>query len=618
MKNKKVLITSALPYVNNHPHLGNLIGSVLSGDCFARYCRLKGNDVLFIGGTDEYGTPTEVQAIKENCTPIEICDKYHDIHKKVYEWFDCSFDIFGRTTNSEHKKISQDIFKSLYDNDHILKKSVSQLYCEKCDRFLADRYVEGKCYHCSSEGARGDQCDSCSNLIDATKLGNPKCKLCSFTPIVRDSDHLFLDLKHSAFLLEEWQLSVMDNWTKDASSITKGWMKKGLEPRCISRDLKWGISIPLEGYENKVFYVWFDAPIGYISITASYFNSDNRMKQVYDKLEELSSYDMTDSLKRAKQLLKEDYPLDEVQQSLDQIGDTLNHVEKNLEKIKETWEDWWQNPEVDLYEFMGKDNIPFHSIIFLATLMGTNDVWTLPKALYTTDYLNYEDGKFSKSRNVGVFCTDAMELGLPSFVWRYYLFSIRPESGDTSFRWDDFVNRNNSELLGKFGNYCNRILSFCNKFYSGVLPKYQLEGDDIEFMDKINQQVENYCILMDKGCLRDALRIVIDIASEGNIHLNKVAPWKCLKSDKIRADTSIVLGCNLIYLLSHLCQPFLPTLSNELESQLNYGDSSFNFTYEIKLMSNHVISRTIKPLVPTITKEQKENFVNKFGKFGNK
>lgn len=663
---RKILITSALPYVNNHPHLGNLIGSVLSADCFARYCRLKGTKTLFIGGTDEFGTPTEVQAIKEGITPMEVCNKYHAIHKEVYEWFNCSFDIFGRTTNSEHKGISQDIFTSLYQNNLILPKTVTQLYCENCDRFLADRYIEGTCHHCFKEGARGDQCDSCSNLIDTLKLKDPKCKLCGLKPIVRDSNHLFLDLKNSVPELKKWHSSVIHNWTKDAMNTTNAWIKKGLDSRCISRDLKWGIPIPLEGYENKVFYVWFDAPIGYISITASLFKSSEKQDQkiqidtpiIYNSDEAIKKRIRVipfklEECERRKQPYKQvwcelnqneedfdDYYWNEFEHPV--TGSYLPSIESKLPKLElhvplsfkynknntifeenETWQDWWCNPEVDLYEFMGKDNIPFHSIIFPATLLGTLNkykYWTLPKALYTTDYLNYEDGKFSKSRNVGVFCTDAMNSGLPSFVWRYYLFAIRPENGDTSFRWDEFVNRNNGELLGKFGNYCNRVLKLCSKFFDGIIPEYELTNADHEFINKINKHIDNYCKLMDKGCFRDALRIVIDISAEGNVEFNRIQPWKIMKKldnkeDKLRANTSIVLGCNLIYLLSKLAYPFIPTLSDQLLKQLNLNDIDIdmcNFIYNIKLNTGDRISKNIKPLVPTITEDQKLEFINKF------
>lgn len=547
---KKVLITSALPYVNNSPHLGNIIGSVLSADCFARYCRLKGHETLFIGGTDEYGSPTEIQAIKERCLPIEICNKYHEIHRQVYQWFNCSFDIFGRTTNQHHRSICHDIFHELSRNNYINEKSIHQLYCQDCQRFLADRYVEGQCYLCQFPEARGDQCDKCSQLLDANKLIQPKCKICHSTSIsIKETNHLFLDLKSLEHDLSEWHTEVLDGWSNNASKTTKSWMVKGLQERCISRDLKWGINIP--GYDNKVFYVWFDAPIGYISITAS---------------------------------------------------------------LTPEWKDWWTG-ETELYQFMGKDNVPFHSLIFPGVLLGTKNKWILPKAIYTTEYLNYEGGKFSKSRNTGIFGNDVISLNLPSFVWRYYLFSIRPESSDSSFQWHEFVDRNNGELLAKFGNYCHRTLCLTKKYLSLGFNDFVKNYD--ELIKKVDEHIIKYIEYIEKGCLREALRKVIDIAVEGNVQLNKDCPWKSIKNNFQEASDSIFLACNLIYHLAYLAWPFVPTLSNEILKQLGCkeidNNSKYEFAFKFVLEKNHKISNNIVPLVPLISNEEKLNYIDKFG-----
>ena len=425
-KNNKVLITSALPYVNNVPHLGNIIGCVLSADVFARYCRLKGLDTLYVCGTDEHGTATETKALEEGLSPKEICDKYYAIHKDIYEWFGCSFDVFGRTSTTVHRDVTQSIFKRVYDNGFITKKEVEQLFCEKCDKFLSDRFVEGECPHCNYSDARGDQCDGCGKLLNGVELIKPACKVCKGIPVVKTSDHLFLDLPKLSVELDEWfdAQSEIGDWPLNARRITKSWIKEGLKERCISRDLKWGVHIPLEGYEDKVFYVWFDAPIGYISITKS---------------------------------------------------------------AREDWSEWWHDSNIPLYQFMAKDNVPFHSIIFPATLKSTRDPWNTLHHLASTEYLNYENGKFSKSRNQGVFGTDAKESGIPADVWRYYLLINRPENADTQFTWKDFQEKNNNELLANLGNFVNRALTFANNNFEGKilesLPnamfKVEIEGGKV-------------------------------------------------------------------------------------------------------------------------------------------
>ena len=337
---KNILITSALPYVNNVPHLGNIIGCVLSADVFARYSRLRGHNALFICGTDEYGTATETKALLEKVTPQEICDKYFKIHKEIYDWFDIDFDYFGRTTTSEQTKIAQDIFLKLHKRGLLSEDILEQPYCEGCKRFLADRFIEGTCPNptCKYEDARGDQCDKCGKLLDAADLIDPKCKICRTKPYIKQTTHIFLNLPEIKEDLNQWvkKSSLEGFWSSNSIQVTNGWIKQGLKKRCITRDLKWGTPVPLPGYEDKVFYVWFDAPIGYISITANYTKD---------------------------------------------------------------WEKWWKNPDqVKLYQFMGKDNIPFHTVIFPSTLIGTKEPWSLLHHVSTTEYLNYETGKFSKSR----------------------------------------------------------------------------------------------------------------------------------------------------------------------------------------------------------------------------
>ena len=408
---RNILITSALPYVNNEPHLGNLIGAVLSGDVYSRYCRLMDYNTLYICGTDEYGTATETKALIEKKTPKEICDYYNDIHKSIYEYFNLDFDHFGRTTSEEHTQIVQEIFKKCNDNGYMKKETVQQVFCENCSRFLADRFVFGTCPKCGYEEACGDQCDKCQITFESSELIEPKCFVCKGKVVEKESDHLFLDLEKIEPELKAFydKHSEEGNWTTNSTAITSAWFKQGIKPRCITRDLKWGVNVPLDGYREKCFYVWFDAPIGYISITANY---------------------------------------------------------------TENWKDWWMNPEnVELTQFMGKDNVPFHTIFFPASLLSTKEKWTLLNNLNTTEYLNYEDKKFSKRNSTGVFGGDVKSIPEISVdQWRYYILSVRPENADSQFKWGEFAAKSDTDLKNNIGNFCNRILSFLYNKNSATIP----------------------------------------------------------------------------------------------------------------------------------------------------
>ncbi|XP_011622631.1 LOW QUALITY PROTEIN: methionine--tRNA ligase, cytoplasmic [Amborella trichopoda] len=402
---RNVMITSALPYVNNVPHLGNIIGSVLSADVFARYCRLRGYNTIYICGTDEYGTATETKALEDNCSPQEICDKYHTIHKEIYDWFDISFDKFGRTSCPDNTEICHGIFNKLLINNWLSENELQQLYCDKCQRFLADRLVEGTCPMpgCGYGDARGDQCEKCATLLNPSELIDPRCKVCRSSPYILDTNHLFLELPLLKDKLEEYinKMSVAGSWSQNSIQATYSWLNEGLKPRCITRDLKWGIPVPHEKFKDKVFYVWFDAPIGYIAITSCYTSE---------------------------------------------------------------WEKWWKAPEnVELFQFMGKDNVPFHTVMFPSMLLGTDENWTMMKTISVTEYLNYESGKFSKSKGVGVFGSDAKDTEIPVEVWRYYLLTNRPEVSDTLFTWTDLQAKLNNELLKNLGNFIHRVLSFVAK-----------------------------------------------------------------------------------------------------------------------------------------------------------
>ncbi|BDD55034.1 methionine--tRNA ligase mes1 [Monascus purpureus] len=507
---KNILITSALPYVNNVPHLGNIVGSILSADVFSRYHKARGHQTLFICGTDEYGTATETKALEEKVTPEELCAKYNKIHKEVYEWFEIGFDHFGRTPTQKHTEISQSIFKRLYDNGYLLERSAEQPYCEKHESFLADRFVEGECPRCHYDDARGDQCDKCGHLLDPFDLIKPRCKLDGATPVRRPTKHIHLLLDKLQPEIEQWAHATFEkgDWPKNSRVITESWLKEGLKDRGITRDLKWGVPVPLAGYENKVLYVWFEACIGYPSITANYTPD---------------------------------------------------------------WELWWRNPEnVRLYQFLGKDNVPFHSVIFPGTQLGTKDKWTMVHHLSTSEYLNYEGGKFSKSRGIGVFGNNAKQTGVAPDVWRYYLLKNRPETGDTQFEWRSFVDSNNSELLAKLGNLVNRVIKLVTASYNSTVPEFTMPESFKPHLDDITTHLRQYIEEMDGVHLRAGIATAMKLAEDGNglIQANRLDNT-LIANDPERAAAVVGTVLNLIHLLSSVFAPYLPATSKSILEQLN-------------------------------------------------
>uniref|UniRef100_A0A8D0A037 Methionine--tRNA ligase, cytoplasmic n=1 Tax=Sander lucioperca TaxID=283035 RepID=A0A8D0A037_SANLU len=558
---RNLLVTSALPYVNNVPHLGNIIGCVLSADVFSRYGRLRGWNLLFVCGTDEYGTATENKAREEGLTPQQICDKYHAIHSSIYKWFQIDFDFFGRTTTEKQTEIAQDIFWRIHKHGFLIEDTVEQLRCEKCQRFLADRFVEGICPHCSYPEARGDQCDKCGRLINAVELREPQCKVCRQTPVVRSSKHLFLDLPKLEPQLEQWleKSTSTGDWTANAKQITRSWLRDGLKPRCITRDLRWGTPVPHPDFKEKVFYVWFDAPIGYLSITANY----------------------TDK-----------------------------------------WEKWWKNPhQVELYNFMAKDNVPFHSVVFPCSLLGAQDNYTLVSHLIATEYLNYEDTKFSKSRGVGVFGDMAKDTGIPSDVWRFYLLYVRPEGQDSAFSWADMALKNNSELLNNLGNFINRAGMFVTKFFEGCVPAMELQQEDKKLLALVGWELQQYIQLMDKVKIRDALRHILNISRHGNQYIQVNEPWKKIKggdTERQRAGTVTGVSVNIACLLSVMLLPYMPTVSQTIRDQLNAPQSCVNTmlqgtgTFVCSLSAGHRIG-TVSPLFQKLEVDQIEALKKRFG-----
>lgn len=445
-----------------------------------------------------------------------MCRKYNRIHAEVYEWFEIDFDIFGRTPTTQHTEISQDVFTKLYKNGLLEEKWTEQPYCESHNRFLADRFIEGTCPTCGYEDARGDQCDKCGNLLDdPLDLKNPRCKVDGATPVRRNTKHTFLLLDKLQPRIEEFTKVSTEKgaWSKNGRIITESWLKKGLKARGITRDLSWGVPVPLPDYENKVLYVWFEACIGYPSITANYTPE---------------------------------------------------------------WKQWWHNPdEVKLYQFLGKDNVPFHSVIFPGCQMGSGDNWTMLHHLSATEYLNYENGKFSKSRGVGVFGNNAKDTGVPPDVWRYHLMKNRPETGDTQFEWQSFIDGNNSELLAKLGNFVNRIIKLVNspKAYNGTIPDtFSASNLPASFntpLSEITDLLTQYLAEMEAVHLRSGILLAMKIAEAGNglIQSHRLDNTLIANDPTLAAAvTGTVL--NLIYLCSAIFEPYLPATCASIRSQL--------------------------------------------------
>ncbi|KIM64349.1 hypothetical protein SCLCIDRAFT_1213456 [Scleroderma citrinum Foug A] len=547
-----ILITSALPYCNNVPHLGNIIGSVLSADVFSRYNRARNRRTLYICGTDEYGTASETAALKEGVTPKELCDKYHAIHKETYEWFDIAFDLFGRTSTPYHTEICQSVYLNLGNNGYLEKQVRDQTYCEGCSKFLADRYVEGICPHCGFPDARGDQCDGCSRTLDAIDLVQPRCLLDkSHKVVTRSSSNMYFKLDAIQARLEEWIKNSYKTgrWSPNATINTEGEIvdarvKGGLRPTPVTRDLTWGVPIPPLGREDdsemngKVLYVWFDAVNGYASITANYTPE---------------------------------------------------------------WQQWWHNPDnVKLYQFMGKDNVYFHTIYFPGMLLADNRNWTTLHHVSTTEYLNYEGGKFSKSKNRGVFGPAAKETGIPASVWRYYLLATRPETQDATFSWADCIAANNNVLLKNFGNFVNRALKFVSSQYNGVIPE---SGDkpglltpndplDSEFISEVNVLLKEYLDALESVKIRLGLQTVMLISNRGNGYLQAAGLNKALMTENPQRCAQVVSrAVNLIYALSALIYPYMPSTSEAILEQLNAPARIIPEMLSTDLLAGHQIGK---------------------------
>jgi len=589
-----VLITSALPYVNNVPHLGNIIGCVLSADVYARWCRLReGKNAVYICGTDEYGTATEMKAIQEGLTPRQICDKYHAIHAAVYEWFDIDFDYFGRTSHPTpassagwaQTEIAQEIFRGLDERGLVKPQAMTQVFCTGCTRFLADRFVEGTCPGCGDDDARGDQCDSCGKLLNATDLLKPRCSVdATHTVEVRESEHLFLDLPALGPELEALveERAASKAWSANCVATTRAWLSNGLQARCITRDLSWGTPVPKAGFERKVFYVWYDAPIGYMSMTASYTGG----------------------------------------------------------YASDGWRRWWQ-PDgsagpVRLAQFMGKDNIPFHSVIFPACLKGSKGPrgpasaaasaapapedreWTVVSEMSTTEYLQYESGRFSKSRGVGVFGDSAKDTGISPDVWRFYLLSVRPETSDTAFAWDDLATRNNSVLLANLGNLANRTLNLAAKA-GGVVPALtpSAYGEaEATLFASVDAALADFNAALDARQLRDGVQAALRVSAAGNVFVQDTKPWELSKAGRAAEhDNAVGLALRLLHLVAAVFEPYMPAFADRLchllcADHLPFIPDAFDRSGTL-VTGSHLLPPV--PLFPPITDDQVAAWRAKFG-----
>ena len=508
---KRTLVTAALPYANGGVHIGHLAGVYVPADIYVRYLRLKHRDVLFVCGSDEHGVPITLLAKKKGCSPQDIVDRYHALIRDSFKEFGISFDVFGRTTSEVHRQTASDFFRTLYDKGEFVEKESEQYYDEEAHTFLADRYITGECPHCHAQGAYGDQCEKCGTALSPLELINPQSAISGSKPVLRKTKHWYLPLDKHQQWLEPWITEQHKEWRSNVMGQCKSWFDMGLQPRAVSRDLDWGIPVPVEGAEGKVLYVWFDAPIGYISNTK--------------------------------------------------------------ELLPDTWETWWKDSSTRLIHFIGKDNIVFHCIVFPSMLRAEGS-YILPDNVPANEFLNLEDKKISTSRNWAVWLHEYLEeLPGKQDVLRYVLTANAPETKDNNFTWRDFQARNNNELVAVYGNFVNRALVLTQKYYDGEVPAAgeltDYDRDTIREFTDVKAQVER---LLENFRFRDAQKEAMNLARIGNKYLADSEPWKLIKTDAERVKTILNLSVQLVANLAIAFEPFLPFSSQRLRSMLNVGE----------------------------------------------
>jgi methionyl-tRNA synthetase len=514
---ERILMTSALPYINGIKHLGTLVGSMLSADVFARFKKARGHEVLFICATDEHGTPTELAALEAGEDVRTFCDEQHRLQKEACERFELGWDYFGRSSSPQNRELTQHFARALWNNGFLDVRTTKQVYSNADGRFLPDRYVIGTCPHCGYEKARGDQCENCTRVLDPIDLINPRSAVSGSSDIeIRDSTHLFL--KQSEFVpqLREWIDAHKSLWPQLVWSIANKWLEEGLQDRGITRDVEWGVPVPDDiadgALKGKVFYVWFDAPIEYIGATKEWADANGK-------------------------------------------GDA--------------WKSWWYDTkDVRYYEFMGKDNVPFHTVGFPVTIMGSKEPWKLVDQLKGFNWLNYYGGKFSTSEHRGVFMDSAIEI-LPADYWRYYLMANAPESSDSSFTFEHFAAVVNKDLADVLGNFVNRVTKFCVARFDGKVPGEGKYGDEEKaLIAELQERFDRYTEYFEAIEYRKALGELRAIWVAGNEYLTRAAPWTHIKTDRDRAAVGVRMGLNLVHLFAHLTWPVMPTMAKKIHEAI--------------------------------------------------
>ncbi|MEM3353351.1 MAG: methionine--tRNA ligase [Saccharolobus sp.] len=514
----KILVTAAWPYVNSVPHLGNLIGSILSADVFARYARLKydKDNVVFVSGSDEHGTPIEIEAIKRKVSPKELTDQAHEYDKHLFlNVWEISFDNYTRTENETHKKFVKDFLLKL--NKYIKTVEDEVPYCEYDKIYLPDRFIKGTCPYCGFEDARGDQCDNCGRLLTPNLLINPKCSICGRSPVFKRTKHWFFDLSVFNDKIREWTLNSKD-MPDNVKSVALSWVNEGLKPRSLTRDNRWGIPAPFNEAQDKTIYVWFEALLGYISATIEYFENKGK---------------------------------------------------------PEEWKKFWFGNDVKSYYFIGKDNIPFHAVILPAMLMASEEGYNLPTVIAATEYLLYEGQKFSKSRKIGIWIDEAPQL-MDIEYWRFILIRLRPEEKDTNFTWRETIRIVNTELNDDIGNYINRVLSMIVRYFNGIVPEFNKDIND-ENDKKLIQLIEStpkaMSELFEKGKLKAGTEELLKLVREGNTYLNLKAPWNLYKANKImELSNTLYITINSVRSIAIMLYPLMPTHSKKIYEMLNLGN----------------------------------------------
>jgi len=531
---KRHTITAALPYANGPIHIGHLAGAYIPADIYSRYLRLKGKDIVFVCGSDEHGAAIPIRAKKEGISPQKIIDKYHTIIKDSFEEFGISFDNYSRTSSKTHHKMASDFFNDLNKKNIFIEKESEQLYDLKENQFLADRYVEGECPKCNFDGAYGDQCESCGSSLNATDLINPKSKLSGNKPSLKKTKHWFLPLNNFEEFLNKWFLKEKkEDWKANVFGQVKSWINEGLKPRAITRDLDWGIPVPIKEATGKVLYVWFDAPIGYISSTIEW-----------------------------------------------------------AEKEKIDWKPYWQDSETELVHFIGKDNIVFHCIIFPSILKASGK-YILPTNVPANEFLNLEGKKISTSKNWAIWLHEYMK-DFPEMqdTLRYVLTANAPENKDNDFTWKDFQAKNNNELVAIFGNFINRVVVLTQKYYDGKTPSSQvLNEKEKDLIDQVYSYPKKIGESIEKYKFREAINTMIDLARLGNKYLAEEEPWKVIKTENSeKVKTIMNISIQICGVLSLVCEPFLPNTSTKLKKQFNIQ----NIEWDSIIKSNPVISNEVK------------------------